>query len=252
MHSNGLHQRPRHRRRCQVAGSQPPPDNRDPAARLSQAVLAQFIHFLPTPSAPRAWQQLCHKLAASGLAGLLTALDRNTAALPDVQGAAAAHCQLARHPWAHKFADPVLSAYAAQLFMHIVGILFHAAEYPAFDQQHFPVHLGYCQANSTLRFSQGSMDLRNILWWRGQLAVVDVSSSSPFSKLLLHEGTQPLRTLYEEDFGHPIADLLLLRQPRRKRRRLAAERVRLLRAMSAPSGLAEEALGLQSHVFVSY
>jgi hypothetical protein len=58
-----------------------------------------------------------------------------------------------------------------------VGILFHAAEYPAFDQQHFPVHLGYCQANSTLRFNQRSMDLRNILWWRVSTATAGASTA---------------------------------------------------------------------------
>jgi hypothetical protein len=92
---------------------------------------------------------------------------------------------------------------------------------------------------------------------QGQLAVVDVSSRSPLNKLLLHEGTQPLRTLYEEDFGLPIADLLLFRQPRRKRRRLAAERKRFLRALlSAPTkgALAEEAalISSQSQIFISY
>eukprot|EP00878_Enallax_costatus_P037386 GHUV01042225.1.p1 GENE.GHUV01042225.1~~GHUV01042225.1.p1 ORF type:complete len:255 (+),score=76.54 GHUV01042225.1:332-1096(+) len=110
-----------------------------------------------------------------------------------------------------------------------VGILFHAAEYPAYDDAVFPINLGHCQVNSSCKYNQRSMDLRNILWWQGQLAVLDVGVHSPLHDLLLHEGTEPLRTLYEEDFGKPVADLLLLQQQHRRRRRLAAEQQRLHR-----------------------
>lgn len=47
-----------------------------------------------------------------------------------------------------------------------VGILFHAAEYPAYDGDEFPYNLGHCQVNSSCRFNQKSMDLRNIIWWK--------------------------------------------------------------------------------------
>ena len=56
---------------------------------------------------------------------------------------------------------------------------------------------------------------------QGKLAVLDVATDSPLHALL-HEGTEPLRTVYEEDFGQSVADLLLLRQPYRRRRSLAA------------------------------
>lgn len=53
---------------------------------------------------------------------------------------------------------------------------------------------------------------------QGRLAVLDVGIDSPLHALL-HEGTEPLRTLYEEDFGTPIADLLMLQEPKPRRRR---------------------------------
>ena len=46
-----------------------------------------------------------------------------------------------------------------------LGLLFHAAEYPARSAA-FPVHLGYCQANSTLAYAEGAMDLRNIVYFQ--------------------------------------------------------------------------------------
>eukprot|EP00877_Chromochloris_zofingiensis_P014294 jgi/Chrzof1/9118/Cz03g36190.t1 len=89
-----------------------------------------------------------------------------------------------------------------------VGILFHAAEYPQYDDTMFPYYLGYCQHGSSLEFDQRSMDLRNMLWFKGRLAVLDASEHSPLHGLLLHEGTRPLRTVYEEDFGNAVADIL--------------------------------------------
>ena len=43
---------------------------------------------------------------------------------------------------------------------------------------------------------------------QGRLAVLDVGTRSPLHHMLLHEGTKPLRTLYEDDFGRSIADVL--------------------------------------------
>lgn len=47
--------------------------------------------------------------------------------------------------------------------------------------------------------------------------MLDVGEASPLHSLLLHPGTRELRTVYEEDFGHSLGDLLLLRPPRRRR-----------------------------------
>lgn len=45
-----------------------------------------------------------------------------------------------------------------------LGLLFHAAEYPAISTE-FPVNLGYCQINSTVQYEQWSMDHRNIIYY---------------------------------------------------------------------------------------
>lgn len=47
-----------------------------------------------------------------------------------------------------------------------------------------------------------------LLLLQGRLAVLNVGTHSPLHHMMLHEGTKPLRTLYEEDFGRSIADLL--------------------------------------------
>jgi hypothetical protein len=66
---------------------------------------------------------------------------------------------------------------------------------------------------------------------------VSAAQASPLHDLLLHEGTQPLRTVYEDDFGRPLAELLLLRQPQqRRRRRMSAELQRWSRALAAEAG----------------
>jgi hypothetical protein len=38
--------------------------------------------------------------------------------------------------------------------------------------------------------------------------VLDLSERSPLHAGLLHEGTAPLRTVYEADFGQPLAEVL--------------------------------------------
>lgn len=45
---------------------------------------------------------------------------------------------------------------------------------------------------------------------QGRLAVLDVGRRSPLHAMLLHEGSQLLRTVYEEDLGTSLVDLLYL------------------------------------------
>ncbi|KAJ3376174.1 hypothetical protein GGF31_000241 [Allomyces arbusculus] len=45
-----------------------------------------------------------------------------------------------------------------------VGLLFHAMEYPALDERKFPVPLGWCQQNSTVKYVPRMMARRNVLW----------------------------------------------------------------------------------------
>jgi hypothetical protein len=53
-----------------------------------------------------------------------------------------------------------------------IGVLFHASEYPAFNESSFPFMLGHCQAGSSCRYNPRAMDLRNILWWQVRWAAV--------------------------------------------------------------------------------
>eukprot|EP00882_Tetradesmus_deserticola_P023070 GHRQ01025101.1.p1 GENE.GHRQ01025101.1~~GHRQ01025101.1.p1 ORF type:complete len:195 (+),score=57.33 GHRQ01025101.1:333-917(+) len=57
-----------------------------------------------------------------------------------------------------------------------VGVLFHASEYPAYDNVSFPIMLGHCQAGSSCRYNSRAMDLRNILWWQVGCALSRVAS----------------------------------------------------------------------------
>jgi hypothetical protein len=51
---------------------------------------------------------------------------------------------------------------------------FHAAEYPAFSNDTFPIFLGHCQKNSTCVYHPRAMDLRNILWYQVQMLTAAV------------------------------------------------------------------------------
>lgn len=44
------------------------------------------------------------------------------------------------------------------------GVLLHASEFPAACED-FPYNLGFCQAGTTLAFSEAKMDWRNLLWF---------------------------------------------------------------------------------------
>ncbi|EFJ51146.1 hypothetical protein VOLCADRAFT_103545 [Volvox carteri f. nagariensis] len=108
-----------------------------------------------------------------------------------------------------------------------VGLLFHACEYPAYHEVHFPYRLGHCQEGSHLRPAGQQLAHRNLLWYQDphqnvkleivaathlspqdKLVVLDVSSGSLLRHALWEE-TSELCTLYEEDFGIPMLDLTL-------------------------------------------
>lgn len=93
-----------------------------------------------------------------------------------------------------------------------------------------------------------------LLVLQGKLAVLDVGADSPLHALL-HEGTEPLRTVYEEDFGQSVADLLLLRQPHRRRRSLTAAQqleARRWQALADSKKALAACSADASGVFVSY
>lgn len=78
-----------------------------------------------------------------------------------------------------------------------LGLLFHAREYPAADNK-FPHFLGHCQHNSTFHISNDTdMGLRTVLWVFGEHIMVLLDSTRRV----------PFGTIYESEFGAPIADL---------------------------------------------
>ena len=85
------------------------------------------------------------------------------------------------------------------------GILFHAKEYPAKDEN-FDVNLGYCQIGSSLRFDENKMRLRNLLWLSvdrasSVLALLDTHKREDL--LVVPE----LHTTFEGDWGDIKADV---------------------------------------------
>lgn len=80
----------------------------------------------------------------------------------------------------------------------ILGVLFHAKEYPAFEEDIFPYELGFCQSGSNLFLNGGcEMERRSVLWVFGEegMGLVESSDRLPFG------------TVYEGEFGEAIADL---------------------------------------------
>jgi hypothetical protein len=73
-------------------------------------------------------------------------------------------CEQLQLALADAFIGP--GADSAQQVGRQLGLLFHAAEYPAFQEDAFPINLGYCQEGSTLEWDVTRMDLRNILWYQ--------------------------------------------------------------------------------------
>lgn len=159
--------------------------------------------------------------------------------VPDLTGDA---CCLTRTPYCYYFKEGRTARYVEQVFRAVVrgmsarqlgqvhlsrydlfhghlfrdhvhghlGVLLHCKEYPAFDPALFPVALGYCQQGSDVAFDQQEMDRRNVVLYQGRLCVLDVGLRSPLYEGLLMEGTQEVRTVYEEDLGEPLGDVNFL------------------------------------------
>ncbi|KAG2432542.1 hypothetical protein HXX76_008887 [Chlamydomonas incerta] len=202
-----------------------------PQVALSPHCLFHAHLFLAQPpnpdTAPVAVESFGRRPAAAA-----SASPASPAASPRRQGHAAAAS-------AYAGADPACG----------LGLLFHAAEYPAHDPQHFPFQLGYCQEDSHVVFSPHRMATRNLLWYHGHLAQLDVGEGLPARGLLWPE-TQELCTVYESDLGLPLADLTLALDPEaaeawRRRRR---ERSKRRRGAHGGDGAAEEGVALLVNV----
>jgi hypothetical protein len=83
--------------------------------------LEPFITVLPCPAPPAVWGDVCADLVSGGGGAFERWVTSACEELPDVHGSAAAHCQVARQPWAHRFNDPQLSAFVAALFLSVVA-----------------------------------------------------------------------------------------------------------------------------------
>jgi len=117
-----------------------------------------------------------------------------------------------------------------------VGLLFHASEYPAFDPEAFPHHLGYCQTDSTCAFDERKHSRRNVLWV-ARRDKISADESDNFDKKVvvafaaldtsrapekerpnpLHDAllsVRELHTTFEGDFGDVAGDLLYLHELR--------------------------------------
>ncbi|OMP03288.1 hypothetical protein COLO4_10518 [Corchorus olitorius] len=178
------------------------------------------------------------------------ALDPTVLPVPDVEGSNESKCQLTRTPYGRRFINQELNSYLEYLFKLIVergpsvglevslnrydlfhghlfiatdtgrlGILFHAKEYPAYDNELFPVNMGYCQKGSNVTYDD-SMNLRNILWlaplpsnstkaWMapGVLLVLDAHPEGIIYRDLIPEYVNFARTIYEDDLGKVVVDV---------------------------------------------
>lgn len=71
--------------------------------------------------------------------------------------------------------------------------------------------MGFCQEGSTVDGrDQDALDWRNLVWFAGRVAALDVGTRSALHTRLLMEGVAPLRTVSERDFGTSLCDVFYL------------------------------------------
>ncbi|CAE7393875.1 unnamed protein product, partial [Symbiodinium necroappetens] len=92
-----------------------------------------------------------------------------------------------------------------------VGILLHACEYPS-QNDDFPVNLGFCQADTQVKYEDTVMQHRNILLlFSRRLRAFVLDAESDCVKALIPEyARKPMYTLYEDTLGEPLADMYFL------------------------------------------
>ncbi|KAF7805091.1 ATP-dependent Clp protease proteolytic subunit-related protein 3, chloroplastic [Senna tora] len=173
-----------------------------------------------------------------------------TIIVPDIEGSKECRCELTRTPYGRHFVSEELNQYIKFLFDLIVargpsvglnvtlnrfdlfhghlflavdsgrlGILFHAKEYPEYDEEVFPYNMGFCQTGSKLKYDD-SMNLRNILWlaplphnstksWEapGVLVVLDARPDGIIYRDLIPDYVSIARTIYEDDLGVVAVDV---------------------------------------------
>ena len=209
--------------------------------------LRACVRRLPVPPASPSVRRFAARVAAAyqcpdtARARLLHALGKPRLRVPDVEGAAAARCQLCRSTTGSRFRHRALQRHFASVFAAVaahapavglpvelsrydlfhghvfvaqgcVGLLMHAREYPALGPG-FDVNLGLCQAGSSLAWDAKLQALRNVLYvvparrdLSTSLAVLDTAEGTALHDLLA-PGVRSLHTLYESDLGPALADV---------------------------------------------
>lgn len=207
-------------------------------ARRKEAILSRLIP-LPAPQAPELWTSICEAAQRKGNSAITAALADVLHGVPDIDGSQGNKCSLTRFPSCRRFADALINRWLAGLFYAIAdgsclegpipqvelsrydlfhahlfldytrrdcGLLFHAKEYPKYDEDAFPINLGFCQTGSNVEFNQTSMEFRNFLWYKGMLVGLDVSQDSILEELL-NPFQNITRTVFEEEFGSTVVDV---------------------------------------------
>ncbi|XP_022961440.1 uncharacterized protein LOC111462023 [Cucurbita moschata] len=177
-------------------------------------------------------------------------LDPAIIPIPNVHGSKKHKCELTRTPYGRRFISEELNSYLKFLFELIaarsaalglnitlnrfdlfhghlflafdnnrLGILFHAKEFPAYDEKAFPYNMGYCQIGSNVPYD-ASMNMRNILWlapipskstkdWEAQgvLVVLDARPDGIIYRDIIPDYVHIARTIYEDDLGDAVVDV---------------------------------------------
>lgn len=159
--------------------------------------LADAVRLLPLRiEPPRGWHTLTAWVAQQGAVALRAALAPRRHPVPSFHTLALCGCRLTCSPKGRRFRARSINLMLALLFEQIpaacavaglppvacsrwdlhhghlfyspsarqLGVLLHAKEYPASHPDRFDVHLGNCQAGSSLEFEEHAMDARNLLW----------------------------------------------------------------------------------------
>eukprot|EP01024_Parvocaulis_polyphysoides_P028404 TRINITY_DN2570_c0_g3_i2.p2 TRINITY_DN2570_c0_g3~~TRINITY_DN2570_c0_g3_i2.p2 ORF type:complete len:315 (-),score=46.15 TRINITY_DN2570_c0_g3_i2:731-1675(-) len=204
--------------------------------------LYPYILKIPAPPTPQEFIQMEQEIINNGTINYLKTGGFQTPyefKVPSVNGTADDKCSLTRYPVCARFNSEILNTFVVDIFQAIenesgkndsipkidltrydlfhgsffldydksgVGILFNAKEYVQIDDADFPYNLGFCQQGSDLEFSPYVMNRRNIVWFKGQLGVLNVDPEGALEKLVW-ELLRPVDTVYESDLGESTIDV---------------------------------------------
>ncbi|KAL2630984.1 hypothetical protein R1flu_015670 [Riccia fluitans] len=209
-------------------------------------------------SPPVAIKQLARSAVEWGgdLNVILNELEPMNYSIPDIERIDEDGCSLTKFDFGRRFKNREINEYLTNLFRTIqklaptaglnislsrydlfhghmftahgtgrLGILFHAREFPAFDEKRFPLNLGFCQKGSNVPYDH-TMTSRNIVWlapmpdcssterkcserWLapGFLFVLDTSMDGILGRELVPWYLDIVHTVQEEDLGDLVIDV---------------------------------------------